>query len=187
MKEAARPEPAAPAPRAKEAARPDPAAAAQRVKEGVRDLAIGAFGAAGDLASDAVTGYRKSTKWFKLRAYVVGTWVVLGLVTFWAACPPSAGPTNSLGAKAKLLAGSIMGSQVFVENESEDVLWREVVVTLEGGWRYERRTVRPKESFVVPTNRFTKDGTTAPPGLSPKTILIECTDGKVTMPLPVER
>jgi hypothetical protein len=171
----------------KDAARPDPAAAAQRVKEGVRDLAIGAFGAAGDLASDAVTGYRKSSKYFKLRASVVATWVVLGLVTFWAACPPSAGPTNSLGAKAKLLAGSIMGSQVFVENESDDVIWKDVVVTLEGGWRYERRTVRPKESFVVPTNRFTKDGATAPPGLSSKTIAIECSEGKVTIPLPVER
>ena len=170
----------------KDAARPDPAAAAQRVKEGMRDLARGAIGAAGDLAADVATGYRKSTRYFKLRAAVVGTWVVLTLVTFWAACP-STGPTNALGAKAKLLAGSIMGSQVFVENESEDVLWRDVVVTLEGGWRYERRTVRPKESFVVPTNRFTKDGATAPPGLAPKTIQIDCADGKVTMPLPVER
>jgi hypothetical protein len=157
------------------------------VKEGVRDLALGAIGAAGDLASDAVSGYKHSTKYFKLRAYVVATWVVLGLVTFWAACPPSAGPSNALGAKAKLLAGSIMGSQVYVENESDDVLWRDVVVTLEGGWRYERRTVRPKESFVVPTNRFTKEGATAPPGLASKTIQIECSEGKVTMPLPVER
>jgi hypothetical protein len=80
-----------------------------------------------------------------------------------------------------------MGSQVFVENESDDVIWKDVVVTLEGGWRYERRTVRPKESFVVPTNRFTKDGATAPPGLSPRTIAIECSEGKVTIPLLVER
>jgi hypothetical protein len=170
----------------KDAARPDPAVAVQRVKEGVRDLALGAIGAAGDLASDAVKGYRGSTRYFKLRAYVVATWVLLGAVTVWAACPPSA-PTNTLGAKARLLAGSIMGSQVFVENESEDVLWRDVVVTLEGGWRYERRTVRPKESFVVPTNRFTKEGATAPPGFSPKTIQIDCSEGKVTMPLPLER
>jgi hypothetical protein len=166
-------------------ARPDPAVAAHRVKEGVRDLARSAVGAAGDLASDVATGYRKSTRYFRLRAAVIATWAVLSLVTFWGACP-SSGPANALGAKAKLLAGSIMGSQVFVENES-DRLWREVVVTLDGGWRFEKRTVRPSESFVVPTNRFTKDGATAPPGLSPKSITIECTEGRITLPLPIER
>jgi hypothetical protein len=169
----------------KDAARPDPAAASQRVKEGVRDLARSAIGAAGDLASDVATGYRKSTRYFKLRAAVVGTWALLAIVTFWGACP-SSGPTNALGAKARLLTGSIMGSQVFVENESSQV-WRDVVVTLEGGWRYEKRTVRPSESFVVPTNRFAKDAATAPPGLSSKTITIECSEGRVTMPLAVER
>lgn len=166
-------------------ARPDPAVAAQRVKEGVRELARSAVGAAGDLASDVATGYRKSTRYFKLRAAVVATWSLLALVTFWGACP-SSGPSNALGAKARLLAGSIMGSQVFVENESNQ-LWREVVVTLDGGWKFEKRTVRPSESFVVPTNRFAKDGATAPPGLSPKTITIECVEGRVTIPLPAAR
>ena len=170
---------------AKDAARPDPTVAAQRVKEGVRDLARSAVGAAGDLASDVATGYRRSTRYFKLRAAVVGTWALLAALTFWSACP-SSGPTNALGAKAKLLAGSIMGSQVFVENES-DQIWRDVVVSLEGGWRYEKRTVRPSESFVVPTNRFAKDGATAPPGLQSRTITIECAEGKVTVPLPIER
>jgi hypothetical protein len=42
----------------KDAPRPDPVAAALRVKEGVRDLARGALGAAGDLASDVAVGYR---------------------------------------------------------------------------------------------------------------------------------
>jgi hypothetical protein len=79
-----------------------------------------------------------------------------------------------------------MGSQVFVENES-DRIWRDVVVTLEGGWSYQKRTVRPAESFVVPTNRFTKDGATAPPGISPRSISIECSEGTVTFPLAVER
>ena len=166
-------------------ARPDATAAAQRVKEGVRDLARSAVGAAGDLAGDVAREYRKSTRYFRLRAAVIGTWALLAAVTFWGACP-SSGPANALGANAKLLAGSIMGSQVFVENES-DKLWRDVVVTLDGGWRYEKRTVRPAESFVVPTNRFAKDGATAPPGLSPKTISIECAEGRVTLPLPIER
>jgi hypothetical protein len=79
-----------------------------------------------------------------------------------------------------------MGSQVFVENESERI-WKDVVVTLEGGWRYDKKTVRPAESFVVPVTRFQKDGATAPPGLSPRTITIECSEGRVTAPLVVAR
>ncbi len=171
----------------KDAARPDPVAAAHRVKEGVRDLARGALGAAGDLASDVAGGYRKSTRYFKLRAAVVGTWALLAIVTIWAACP-SSGPTNPLGAKTKLLAAadSLLGPQVFVENES-DRMWRDVVVTLEGGWRYEKKTVRPSENFVVPLNRFSKDGTTAPASLPARTITIECAEGRVTIPLLVAR
>ncbi len=169
----------------KDAAPPEPAVASQRVKEGVRDLARSALGAAGDIATDVASGYRKSSRYFKLRAAVVGTWALLALLTFWGACP-SSGPSNPLGAKARVLAGSIMGSQVFVENESDRV-WRDVVVTLDGGWRYEKRTVRPAESFVVPMNRFAKDGATAPPGLTSRTVTIECAEGQVTIPLPVER
>src|SRR5512132_890577 len=86
-------------PAMKDAASPEVAAAANRVKEGVRELARGAVGAAGDLASDLAEGYRKSTRYFKLRAAMVGTWALLSLVTLWAACPPSDAPRNALGAR----------------------------------------------------------------------------------------
>src|SRR5512144_1884530 len=113
-----------------ETARPDPAAAAQRIKDGVRDLARGTLGAAGDLAADVADGYRKSTRYFRLRAAIVGTWALLSVVTFWVACP-SSGPTNALGAKVALLSakagGSLMGTQVFVENDSRR-MWTDVVL-----------------------------------------------------------
>ena len=169
----------------KDAARPDPAAAAQRVKEGVRDLARGALGAAGDLASDVADGYRKSTRHFKLRAAVIGTWALLSVVTFWAACP-SSGPTNELGAKVQLLSarerGALMGTQVFVENDSGS-LWTDVVLTLDGGWRYERKTVRPQDRLVVAVTQFKKDGEGAPADLEPRQLTIECDEGRVTAPL----
>jgi hypothetical protein len=170
----------------KDAARPDPAAAAQRVKEGVRDLAIGAIGAAGDLASDAVTGYRKSSKYFKLRASVVAAWVVLGLVTFWAACPPSMGPGNSLGARAQFVS-TIVGSQIKIWNDSTD-LWKDVVIRVEGGWRYQKRNIRPGDfaQFKV-EDLVREDGARAPATLSPREITVECSEGKATIPLSIER
>ena len=90
----------------KDAATPELAAAATRVKEGVRELARGAVGAAGDLASDLAEGYRKSTRYFKLRAAIVGTWALLSAVTLWAACPASQGPSNALGARVAHMGGT---------------------------------------------------------------------------------
>ncbi len=169
----------------KDAAHPDPVAAAQRVREGVRDLARGALGAAGDLATDLAEGYRKSTRYFKLRAAVVGTWAVLSAVTLWAACP-SSGPTNSLGAEAQLLSrnepGVLIGTQVLVRNDSRR-MWTDVVFTVDGGWRYEKKTVRPQDKLVVSITQFRKDGATAPPELEPRSLTIECQEGRVTAQL----
>jgi hypothetical protein len=169
----------------KEAARPEAVAAAQRVKEGVRDLARGALGAAGDLASDMADGYRNSSRHFKLRAAVIATWALLSAATFWAACP-SSGPANALGAKVQLLSaserGALMGTQVFVENDS-GTLWTDVVFTLEGGWRYERKTVRPQDRLVVAVTEFHREGEGAPPDLEPRHLTIECEEGRITTPI----
>ena len=167
-------------------ASPEIAAAATRVKEGVRDLARGAVGAAGDLAADVAQGYRKSTRYFKLRAAIVGTWLLLSVVTIWAACPSSEGPSNALGARVQLLSrterGALMGTQVYVENDSRR-LWKDVVLTVDGGWRFERRTVRPGDKLVVSITQFKKDGQPAPADLEPKELRIECQEGRVTAPL----
>lgn len=169
----------------KDAARPDPVAAAQRVKEGVRDLARGALGAAGDLAGELAQGYRKSTRYFKLRAAVIGAWAFLSVVTLFAACP-SSGPTNSLGAEARLLSrnepGMLLGTQVLVRNDSRRI-WKDVVLTLDGGWRYERKTLRPQDKLVVSITQFRKEGASAPAELEPRSITIECEEGRVTAPL----
>ncbi len=169
----------------KEASRPDPAAAASRVKEGVKDLARGALGAAGDLASDLGGAYRKSTRYFRMRAAIVGAWVLLSVLTLWAACP-SSGPANALGAKVQLLSrnepGVLTGTQVLVENDSRR-MWKDVVLTLDEGWRYERKTIRPQDKLVVSITQFKKDGTSAPAELEPKALTIECDEGRITAPL----
>lgn len=153
----------------KETARPDPLAAAQRVKDLARDLA-------GDLAD----GYRKSSRYVKLRAAVIGGWALLSAVTLWAACP-SSGPTNALGAQVQM-AEEIIGTQISVWNGS-DRLWTDVVLTLDGDWRYATRTVRGGERVVVATTKFTKDGVPAPRDLRPRTLTVECEQGRVTAPL----
>jgi hypothetical protein len=151
-------------------ARPDPLAAAARVTV-----------AAKDLATDLTEGFRKSNRTFKLRTAVVGTWVVLALVSVWIACPPS-GPTNSLGAVARLDTGGIMGNQVLVQNEGRDH-WTDVVLTLDDGWRLERRTVRAGDKLVLSVANFLKEGKQAPADLKPRQLTIECAEGKAVAPL----
>jgi hypothetical protein len=152
----------------KETSRPDPVAVAERVKDLARDLAL-----------EVTEGYRKSTRYFKLRAAVIGTWVLLSVATLWAACP-SSGPRNSLGAEVKM-SEEVIGNQVLVLNGSSE-LWTDVVLTLDGTWRYDLRTVREGQRLVIATSRFTKDDDPAPSDLKPRTLTIECKQGSVTVP-----
>ncbi len=150
--------------------RPEPLAAAARVT-----------GAAKDLATDLAEGFRRSDRSFKLRTAVVGTWVLLALVSFWIACPPS-GPSNSLGAVARLESGGIMGAQVLIQNDGGE-LWTDVVLTLDGGWALRRPTVRPGDKLVLPVTSFARGGQSAPSDLTPRSVTIECEQGQITATL----
>lgn len=152
---------------------PDPLAAAHRVKELARDV-----------AQDLADGYRRSTRYVRLRAAIVAGWAALSIVAVWASCPSST-RSNALGAQAQLLRESIMGTQVLVENASER-MWTDVAVTLDGGWRFEKPTVRPGDKLVLSLRQFQKDGLPAPQALKPRSLTIECEQGRVVAPLAEE-
>lgn len=155
-------------------ARPDPLAAAARMT-----------GAAKGLATDLTEGFRKSDRPFKLRTAVVATWALLAFVGVWIACPPT-GPSNSLGAVARLDTGGIMGAQVLVHNDSRDH-WTDVTFTLDDGWRLERRTVRAGDKLVLSVSAFSRDGRHAPPDLMPRQVTVECVEGTAVTPLGAAR
>ena len=159
--------------------------AAHRVKDLARELAPRVKDLAKDLATEVADGYRRSTRHVRLRAAVIGSWAVLSVVSLWIACP-SSGPSNELGAQVHLLPESIVGPQVLVHNDSDE-LWTNVVFTLDGTWRLERRTVRPQDKLVLAVAQFAaEDGAKAPRTLRPATIRIECEEGRVTAPLEPE-
>jgi hypothetical protein len=153
-----------------EPARPDPLAAAHRVKDLARDLA-------GDLAE----GYRRSSRYARLRGGILGGWALLSAFAIWVTCLPSGG-ANALGAEVQLLADSIMGTQLLVKNDS-DRNWTEVAFTLDGGWQHGRRTVRAGDKVVVPLASFARDGEHPPEALQPRELEIRCAEGRVTAPL----
>jgi hypothetical protein len=154
--------------------RPDPLAAAQRVKHLARDLAR-------DVAGELADGYRRSSRYLRLRAAIIASFAALSLFAMWASCLPAVS-TNALGADAQLLADSIMGTQLLVKNDSERN-WTEVSLTLDGEWRLEKRTVRAGDKLVVPLAQFARDGAPAPKSLRPTSLEVRCAEGRVTTPL----
>lgn len=154
----------------KDTALPDPIAAAHRVKDLARDL-----------ATDLTEGYRKSTRYHKMRLAVIAAWAVLSAASLWAACPSTGGPTNSLGAEVQI-SEELLGTQLMVRNGSGGN-WTDVRLALDGGWRWETRTVRSGTQLVIATSKFTRDGAAAPSDLRPTSLVIECAQGKATASL----
>jgi hypothetical protein len=131
---------------------------------------------------DLLEALRRSDRYFRMRAAVIGTWALLSLVAIWAACP-SSGPSNSLGADVQVLRDSMVGGQqLLVRNGSSD-LWTEVVLTLDDGWRHEYRTVRPHDQLVLSMSHFRKGGEVAPRDFKPRRLTIACREGSATFDL----
>ena len=149
---------------------PDPAAAAQRVKDIARDL-----------AGDVSDTYRKTNRYLRLRAAIVGGWVLLALVALYTSCP-SSGPSNELGADVTLLPETIVGQQISVSNGSKE-MWTEVKLTLDGQWKHEIRTIRAGQNVVVGVTSFKRDGAPAPQDLKPRKIEIDCDQGSADLSL----
>jgi len=152
---------------------PAPIAATLKSALRVKDLAL-------DLATDVADGYRKSTRTFKLRLLVLAGWAVLSVATVWLACP-SSGPANSLGAEVQV-SEELLGTQILVWNSSGR-MWTDVTLTLDGEWQWRTPTFREGQRLVIATNRFTRDGAAAPVDLRPRSLTIECAEGKISAPL----
>jgi hypothetical protein len=126
-------------------------------------------------ALELVEGFRRADRFFKMRLGIVGAWAVLSIATLWGACA-STGATNALGADVQVNRDSIMGVQLLVRNESTRI-WEDVVLTLDDGWKYTHRTMRPHDLVVLSMSSF-KRGDDAPPrDYKPRALVIACEQG----------
>jgi hypothetical protein len=175
------PPPTRPTPRT---SRTDAVAVAAAVK--AKDAAVKAKDAAVDLANevagDLVQGIKKSNRYAKLKAAVVGAWLALTVITLWVASSPS-GPSNSLGAQARLQTTSV-GLVVSIRNDSEDAIWTEVRLVLDDDWAFEgHRVFRPGEGTTVRLEDFRHEGMPPPAELRPRKLTIQTEQGRVSLPL----
>jgi len=125
----------------------------------------------------ALDGFRRQDRYFKTRSGIVGAWALLTLVSLLIAWP-SSGPTNPLGADVRVLQDSLVGGeQILVRNESDEI-WTEVKLSLDDGWRHERKTIRSHDQVVLSLDKFTRDGQPAPREFRPRTLTIDCDQGR---------
>jgi hypothetical protein len=119
---------------------------------------------------------RRSDRFFRMRLGVVVAWAAISGVTLFAACP-SSGPANSLGADIQVLRESFVGgTQVMVRNDSDE-MWTDVVVTLDGEWRWRQPTLRAKDQVVVSTAHFRRGQEPPPAEYRPRRLEVECRQG----------
>lgn len=123
-----------------------------------------------------IEDYRRSDRFFRMRAGVVGTWILLSLVTLWVACP-SSGPTNALGADVQVLRESLVGGQQLLVRNESDQIWTEVVLILDDGWSYRHSTMRPHDQLVLAMTHFRKGDEPAARDFKPRTLTVECRQG----------
>jgi hypothetical protein len=128
--------------------------------------------AAGQLAA----AIRRSDRYLRWRAGVVGAWAVAAIATLVLACPGD-GHANALGAEVQVLGESLVGAQVLVRNDSGDV-WTDVEITLDDGWRYRHPTLRPKDQLVVATTQFRRGADALPPDHRPRRLEVRCEQGR---------
>ncbi len=97
---------------------------------------------------------RASSKFFKWRVAVLVGWLGLSIVS--VAAGLSAEDRNPLGATVHVR--EMLGDHwISVTNDSSDP-WRNVKITLPGNWTYERHTLRPQDSILVPVTDFSRHG-----------------------------
>ncbi len=150
--------------------------------EGNPRLVDGALDRGRKAASGLLDGFRRTGRWQKVRLGLVGGWIAASLLALWIACP-SSGPGNSLGADVHVLKDSLLGGQqILVRNES-DVVWTDVVVTLDGTWRHGVRALRPREQVVLSPSQFDRAGEAAPRDLRPRKLQVECREGSASFDL----
>ncbi len=134
------------------------------------------------LAEHAAEKYRSSDRYSRMRAAIVSAWALLAAATLWLACP-SSGPTNPIGADVQVLRDSLVGGQqLLVRNESA-AIWTDVKLTIDGGWRHERNTVRPHDQLVLSMGQFKRNGEPAPRDLKPRSLVVECDQGHFSFDL----
>jgi hypothetical protein len=148
----------------------------ERLREGALDTVLNAAGILADVWDD----FRRSDRFFKFKALILGSWLFLSISTFFVACPGSnTVGENELGARL-VMAGDAARPVYMIVNDSDDP-WREVTVIANGTFRTAVGSVDANGGTLTFTPKQLKGDrdVAAPPDLKIRDLELRSEDGDV--------
>jgi hypothetical protein len=163
--------------RAVSAARAQPLAQAQpgstgtRLKSGAADTALNAL----SLLRDVWEDFRSSDRFFKYKAFIIVTWLLLSVSGFVVACPQS-GEANDIG--AHLVVAGEANQPIYMIKNAGNEPWKDVVVVVNEKYRAAFAQILPNGDITLTPKLLTgPNGKPPSPDLKVTELEVQTSDG----------
>jgi len=127
--------------------------------------------------------FRNADRYFKVKATILGAWLVLSMAGAFVACPGTPtvlGPSRSLG--ARLIMGEQPEHPAYVLSNESDRAWEEVVVVVNHSYRAAISHVEPRAFVTITPKQLMGDnGKLAPFNLKATDIELHTRKGSVLL------
>ena len=153
-------------------------AISQRLKSGSADAALNAVA----ILKEMVRDFRQQDRFFKYKAFIVGGWLALSLVTLSTTCARGVKETGEFGAKLVPIA---QRASVTILNKSDEP-WLEVVVVVTDAQGAEYRAssarVEPANGLTVtPKQLLGTDNRPAPADIRIRSVEMRTSEGRALL------
>jgi hypothetical protein len=161
-----------------------PASVGESVKTAAFDAVYGARSQAEQIWDD----FKGSDRFFKYKAAIVGSWLLISIATVIIASTGGQRPlidtSNAIGAFGKFQRSADLGvSALLLENHSSDT-WKQVALTLDGAYSSLVPKIAPGGRAVIELRKFNgAAGGTPPADLRPQRLEIRCSEGTAVVDL----
>jgi hypothetical protein len=134
------------------------------------------------IVKEKVQEFREQDRFFKYKAFIVGGWLALSVITFGATCARGVKQTGDFGAKLVLIPSR---SSVSILNKSDEP-WTDVTIIVKDDrgaeWRASVAAVAPaKEVTISPKQLLGASGQAAPSDISIRGLEMRTSEGRALL------
>lgn len=153
-----------------------PRISGEKLRAGAAETVLNGAGLLRDVWDD----FKSSDRYFKYKAMVLVSWLLLTVTSVGVACPRSGFGSNSFGARL-VVAGDASAPIYMVKNDSPEP-WQDVEVLVNGEYRSTAAQVDSnREITLSPVILYNATGARAPADLRITEIEVQIADDRVTL------
>jgi len=163
-------------------AKPPPPKPAERWQDRLKTQAVDLSLNAWSILKETYEDFRRSDRYFKYKALIIASWVVLSGVTIMASCPHSEmDARNRLGARLGPRAADPARPAITIFNDS-DKPWKDVRIVVNDKYQAAVPQVEPHDAVTVtPKQLLGPKGMVAPSDLQATDVELRTDDGKARL------